>query len=231
MARQHGLLSEPTPASAAGIPAAHRRYALLILLMVPFGFATYLTPATRLALAAFIVPAFVGGVFIAPSFALNQGLVGAYAVGGFGPAAVHPEQQRPGIWATNDRRGQRSAPGPGMALSPCGMPWWGCRCSMSGRRFITSWPGGRCRPTWPGPRPRRRLTDRGRYPSCCEGGEAVSASRRCIERYIRRLSHSMNLGDRRFSHHSSFQPPGTIMIAALRATALSACRANSAGAT
>ena len=79
MARQHGLLSEPTPASAAGIPAAHRRYALLILLMVPFGFATYLTPATRLALAAFIVPAFVGGVFIAPSFALNQGLVGAYA--------------------------------------------------------------------------------------------------------------------------------------------------------
>ena len=48
---------------------------IAILAAVPFGFTVYLAADTRLALAAFIVPAFVGGVFIGPSFAMNQGLV------------------------------------------------------------------------------------------------------------------------------------------------------------
>jgi len=42
---------------------------------VPFAFAVYLAPTAALALAAFIVPAAVGALFLGPSLAMVQGLV------------------------------------------------------------------------------------------------------------------------------------------------------------
>ena len=48
---------------------------LTTLLALPFTLLFYLTKETSLALTIGIVPVFLGGVYLAPSFALNQGLV------------------------------------------------------------------------------------------------------------------------------------------------------------
>ncbi len=47
----------------------------VILVAMPFSFAFYLTKSTTLALTYFVIPALLGGMYIGPSFAMNQGLV------------------------------------------------------------------------------------------------------------------------------------------------------------
>jgi predicted MFS family arabinose efflux permease len=47
----------------------------VILVAMPFSFAFYLTKNTVLALTYFAIPALLGGMFIGPSFAMNQSLV------------------------------------------------------------------------------------------------------------------------------------------------------------
>jgi nitrate/nitrite transporter NarK len=48
---------------------------LAILIALPFIVAAYLTTDIRIASACSIIPALMGGVYLGPSFALNQGLV------------------------------------------------------------------------------------------------------------------------------------------------------------